>query len=125
MLLLFSSLYYINLKLMSQNSVNIFSNALYSLRPFEKICLYSFDVRRNRRVYEEFYNRDGDFVFFRSNSTHNGEFVEDNEQIGRILYGVPMIIKIVKVYSSGATRTLFDYRDQQRRINTPRPRRTN
>ena len=108
---------------MSGNSINILENALYSLRPFERICLYSFDVRRNRRVYEEFYNRDGDFVYFTSNSTHNGEFVEDNEQIGRILYGVPMIIKIVKVYSSGTRRTLFDHRDQQRRIPaTPRRR---
>jgi hypothetical protein len=42
---------------MSGNSINILGNALYSLRPFEKICLYSFDVRRRQRIYEEFYNR--------------------------------------------------------------------
>ena len=109
---------------MTEMSVLILENALYSLRPFERICVYSFNTRNRQRIYEEFYNREGDFVSFRSTDTPNGDFLEDHEQIGRIINSSFMIIKIIKVYISGTRRTIFDHRIPQTRINTPRrPRR--
>ncbi len=109
------------------NAIILLERCLRTLQTGQTILLTSLKVRNNQIIEEEFFDSDGEFIYFMTNDTPDGEWVNEFEEISRIIQTTFPILKIVKVSRSGNRRTLYDYATVPRRQlpTQRRPRRTN
>lgn len=109
------------------NVIILLERCLRTLQTGETLLVTSIKVRNNQIIEEEFFDSDGEYIYFMSNDTFDGEWVNEFEEINRIIQSTYPILKIVKVSRSGSRRTLYDYNNIPRRPLPAqrRPRRTN
>ena len=109
------------------NVIILLERCLRTLQTGETLLVTSIKVRNAQIIEEEFFDSDGEYIYFMTNDTRDGEWVNEFEEINRIVQSTYPILKIVKVSRSGNRRTLYDYNTVPRRTLPAqrRPRRTN